>query len=60
MSEQKLSPSRKAPSERERDAYEQGIEAGRKHLNDKPNPYRKDTVLADAYENGLLDGQKLK
>jgi hypothetical protein len=55
-----LSLSRKTPSDREKDAYEQGIEAGRRHLNDKPNPYRKGTVLADAYENGLLDGQKLK
>ena len=60
MSERKLSPPGTAPSDREKDAYEQGIEAGRGHQNDKPNPYRKGTVLANAYENGLLDGQKLK
>ena len=60
MSEQKSSPSARAPSDREKQAYEQGIDAGRRHLNDKPNPYRKGTLLANAYENGLLDGQKLK
>ncbi len=46
-------------SEEEKEAYELGIEAGRQHRADSPNPYPENSSLAKAYENGLLDGQKL-
>ena len=50
----------RTPPENETEAYEQGIEAGRRHLNNRPNPYPENSTLAAAYENGLLDGQKLQ
>ncbi|MBM7046515.1 MULTISPECIES: hypothetical protein [Rhizobium] len=50
----------RTPSENEREAYERGIEAGKRHLNNRPNPYPENSTLAAAYENGLLDGQKLQ
>lgn len=47
-------------SEKERVAYERGVEAGKQHRDDGSNPYPENSSLAKAYENGLLDGQKLK
>ncbi len=47
-------------SETEKEAYEQGVKAGRCEAETSKNPYPDDSELAKAYEHGYLDGQKLR
>lgn len=49
-----------AASESEKDAYEQGVKAGRCEAETQKNPYPDNSVQAKAYEHGYLDGQKLR
>ncbi|AYG70247.1 MULTISPECIES: hypothetical protein [unclassified Rhizobium] len=49
-----------AASESEKEAYEEGIKAGKREAEDKKNPYPASSEQAKAYEHGYLDGQKIR
>jgi hypothetical protein len=46
-------------SENEKNAYEQGVKAGKCEVENRRNPYPEDSEQAKAYEHGYLDGQKI-
>ena len=46
-------------SESEKEAYEQGVKAGKCEAENRKNPYPDNSEQAKAYEHGYRDGQKI-